>query len=116
MGAMTPDRKAGMRLAWCANEKLDAIAAAFDTSRGRLCNLAKAEGWPPRPKKPPQLRWKGEMLAKLEAAWRTDSRPRHEIALSFGTDVSRAYQLARKYQWPRDRRAGRRAELSVVAP
>lgn len=108
MPRLTPERKEGMREAWLAREKLDIIALDFGTSRGRLCNLAKAEGWPPRPKGA-RPRWAGEMLAKLEAAWCTDGRTREAIALSFGTSASRAYQLARANQWPRDRKAGRRA-------
>lgn len=102
---MSVEQRAAVRAAWERNEKLDVIAEQFRTSRGHICNLAKAGGWPARPRGP-RRRWEGEMLSKLEAAWRTDPRTREEIAADFGTSVSRCGQLARQHDWPRGRRRG----------
>lgn len=105
MAAITPERKAAMRAAWSGSDKTDVIALMLGTSRGRLCNIAKVEGWPPR-RKIQQKRWQGEMLTRLEVYW-TEGVPRREIAEQLGTSESRIFQLARENGWPA-RRPGRR--------
>lgn len=105
MPALTPERKAAMREAWNGSDKTDVIALLFGTSRGRLCNIAKSEGWPPR-QKVQRKRWQGEMLTKLEVYW-TKGVPRREIAEQLGTSESRIFQVARSMGLPA-RKPGRR--------
>ena len=106
----SPERIAELRKAYFGPDKLDVIALNLGTSRGFLLRIARRENWPAR-KIGPRMRWQGQQLSRLEAAWKAGVC-RRVIAEEMGTSESRIYQLARANDWPA-RRPGRRAGVSA---